>query len=60
MRVPEDDLALRAEERREALRRWLMGHFQDGDRPSQLMRAIPQLDKDLVYQVWEEYLNGDV
>ena len=58
MKVTEEDLARRAEERREAMKRWLRWHYEEGDRPSQLMRAIPQLDAGLVYETWEDYLNG--
>lgn len=58
MRVTEEDLQRRVEERRAAMKRWLMWHYEDGDRPSQLMRAIPQLDAGLVYEVWEDYLRG--
>lgn len=60
MRVPDEDLARRAEERAEAFRRWLWGHFQDGDRPSALLRALPQLDRETVYEEWSKYLGEEL
>ena len=56
MKTPQEDIDARAAELARATRQWLMRHYEDGDRPSQLMRAIPQLDAATAYEVWQEYL----
>lgn len=55
-KTPQEDIDARREELRRATRAWLMRHYEEGDRPSSMMRAIPQLDAETVYSVWQEYL----